>query len=226
MNQRLIKIKDAITAQKEAWRYTGFAKQASELFDRMNEKGVAIIILSSDCTGGRLMNDYRMPVNTPTVNNFYSADDFLKICENPEKYFSLPVELEGIDNDGNFLGKIDDVVVHLGHEESPEKAVRRWNRGCKQFFRAIKSPHEICVIMNDRNGFKDSDMARFEALPYTYKVIFTHKPYKNAPHSFYMKGEDHLPCVNIITRFESVFSLKRRYDRFDFFHQWFMNILR
>ena len=225
MMQYVRNIKDALKAQKEKWRFASFSEQSAELFDRMNRHGVAIIILSSDCVGGRLMNDYRMPVNTPTVNNFYSAQDFLKICEAPEKYFTMPIQLDGEDSDGNYIGRIGDVVVHLGHESDSEKAVRRWNRGCKQFLRAMKDPHEICVIMNDRNGFTDNDMVRFEALPYPYKVIFTHKPYANAPHAFYMKGEDHLPFVKIMTGFEHVFTVKRRYDRYDFFHQWFMKIL-
>lgn len=218
-------LKDQLRAQKEKKRLAGFEEKSSILFNLVCKKGVNIIILSSDCTGGRLMNDYRMSVNTPTVNYWCSAADFLTICEDPEKYFSTPFQLEGQEDEDHFRGKLGDVVIHLGHEYDAEKAVKRWNRGCKQFLRAMKGPHEICVIMNDRNGFTDSDMARFEALPYTYKVIFTHKPYENAPHSFYMKGEDQLPFVKIMTGFEHLFSVKRRYDRFDFFHQWFMKIL-
>jgi len=221
----LRRIRNYLKTQKESWRHAGLLKQSSALFDLMNAKGVSIIILSSDCTGGRLMNDYRLPVHTPTVNNHYSASDFLKLCEAPEKYFNMEMQLGGKGADGNYIGKLGDVTVHLGHESDPAKAIRRWNRGCKQFKRALHGPHEIGVIMNDRNGFSDGDMARFEALPYHYKVIFTHKPYPDAPHAFYMKGEDHLPYVKIMTGFEHLFSLKRRYDRYDFFHHWFMKIL-
>lgn len=171
------------------------------------------------------MNDYRMPVNTPMVNNWYSAKDFLTICKNPEKYFSETLVEEGIDQYGACTGRIDDVVIHFGHDHDFEVAAKKWKRGCKQYFRAIKKNHEVVVIMNDRNGFMDEDVARFEALPYEHKVLYTHKPYSNAPHTLYMEGEDNLPYVDMMTNFENPVTLKRRYDRFDYYGM-FTNIYK
>lgn len=216
-------IKQEVDKKKEKIRHKHFAKKASALFDMHSNKN--IIVLSSDCVGGRLMNDYQLPVNTPTVNVWFSDDGFLKICENPTKYFQIPIIMNGLDKKGHFIGIVDDIVCHFGHETDPEKAKKKWTRGCKQFYRALKSDYEICVIMNDRNDFDDSFVKRFEALPYQHKILFTHKPHPEIPHVFYMKGEDSLPYVKTMTLFENFYSTRRRYDRFDFYH-WFLDMLK
>lgn len=197
--------------------------QMQEALKVAAEKGKKIIVLSNDCTGGRVMKDFSMPSYTPTVNNWYSAADFLKICRNPDYYFSCSIEDAGIDADGKFTGKLDDIYIHFGHSSSYQESVKKWKIGCKSYFRARKSNHEICVIMNDRNGFEESLFNDFNSLPYIHKMIFTHKQWKNVPDSFYMDGEDALPYVDVMTRYENKLSTKRRYDRFDFF-KWFMEI--
>ena len=76
--------------------------------------------------------------------------------------------------------------------------------------------------MNDRNGFDDNMVEKFEYLPYTYKILFTHKKYASGC-TFYMKGDENKEFVEIMTNFEGWFTLKRRYDRFDFY-QWFYDM--
>lgn len=219
----LRRARNLIVKTQEKLRYKKLEKKASLLYDAFMEGGGNIVILSSDCVGGRIMNDFRMPVNTPTVNNWYSSKDFLKICENPQKYFTEDLIIDGFDENGGCRGYIDDVIVHFGHDKDPNQASKKWKRGCKQYFRAIKKKYEVVVIMNDRNGFQDEDISRFESLPYTYKVLYTHKKHINAPHTLYMAGEDNLPYVDMMTNFESMFTLKRRYDRYDYY-KTFMDI--
>lgn len=87
----------------------------------------------------------------------------------------------------------------------------------------MEGAHEIGIVMTDRNGFAPEMVERFEKLPYRYKVLFTHRSYANAPHTFYMKGEDARDCVKTITWFEHPLALRRRYERFDFY-RWFREI--
>lgn len=182
-----------------------------------------IIIFSSDCVGGRLMKDYCIPQMTPMVNIWYSAEDFLKMCERPDYYFSKGIDTVFMGGDNVPTGKIDDVTLHFGHDIDLDSPVRRWEKGCRHYFKAKEKEHVICVITNDRNGFTENMIQRFDNLPYRYKIIFTHKPY-NSPNAFYMEGEDGLAYVNIMTDFENWFTTKRRYDRFDFY-KWFIKML-
>ena len=212
------------------WKYDEWREMRRSFLFRDRQENIhgclsskKLIILSSDCVGGRLMKDYMLPCYTPTVNIWYTGEDFLKICENPCKYFSAKIERGGVDSENHPTGIIDDIVLHFGHEKEFEFGARKWKRGCRLYAEALKGDYEICVIMNDRNGFTPDLVKRFENLPYKYKVLFTHCEYENAPHTFCMKGEEKLEYVKTMTLFENMFSLKRRYDRFDFY-RWICEI--
>lgn len=184
----------------------------------LNRSDKKIIVLSSDCVGGRLMKDYALPSYTPMINNHYSAKDFIKICQNPDYYFSHEVEFAGYSKHNHPMGRIDDVCVIFGHSSGYEESLKKWKIGCKNYFRAKKTNnYEIIVICNDRNGFMLEDVNGFESLPYKYKVNFVHTKEYLSENSFYMKNEDNFNCVKTMTSFESRFSIKRRYDRYDFY---------
>ena len=192
-----------------------FKKKASKIHSLLGKK--SIIILSSDCVGGRVMNDFQLPVYTPTVNNWYSNDGFLKLCENLEHYMNEPVVLSEKDDEGHYTGILDDITIHFGHEDDPNKAIKKWNRGCKMLLKAIEGDHDFLIVYNDRNHFEDSYLERFENLPYNNKILFTHKKHAHYSSTFYMDNEDHLDCVKTMTLFENYISLRRRYDRYDFY---------
>lgn len=219
-------LRTSISAKKEERRHNEFSKKRNELQRVLSESKKKIIILSSDCTGGRIMRDFGLPEYTPTINNWYSGADFIKICSNPDYYFSQEVEFIGLDEQNQPMGKIDDVIVHFGHTAGYEESLKKWQIGCKSYFRTIKKGnYETCIIMNDRNFFNHDLLGLFEKLPYEYKVLFVHRKEWSSPHTFYMSGEDSYDYVDIMTAFESSISTKRRYDRFDFY-RWFVEIAK
>lgn len=222
---KIEQIKIKYNERREIRRSKNFKIKREILRAEAKRSGKRIIILSSDCTGGRLMKDYALELCTPTVNNWYSAKDFIKICSNPDYYFSQKVSYIGLDENMQHMGKIDDVIIHFGHTASYEESLKKWNSGCKSYFRAKKSGnYEICIIQNDRNGYYDDLDTAFNNLPYIHKVLFTHKK-NNMLDSFYMENEDEKEYVDVMTKFENVFSLKRRYDRFDFYN-WFLEMYK
>lgn len=213
-----------LTELKENLRsYFLFKKKAEIISNHVTEK--SLIILASDCVGGRLMKDYRLPYYTPTVNIWYPDDSFLKLCKNPDYYFQQPL-IELHDSTINSpAAKCGDITLVFGHYKGMpfSKIEKIWRKGCKSYFRAKKEGnYEFIVIANDRNGFEPY-IDEFCELPYKYKVIFTHKNFNNQS-CFYMK-EDSLQFVDIMTSFENIFSLHRRYDRFDFF-SWLKEIYK
>ncbi len=214
-------IRQKYDSWREKKRQDGLKEKKSVLKDLSDKK--KIIIFSNDCVGGRLMKDYYLPQYTPMVNIWYSAADFLKICREPEKYLSLKLSDVRLDENGIPSARLGDTILHFNHDNNLDAVVRKWEKGCRAFFKAVKSErHEICVVMNDRNGFDDNMVEKFEYLPYTYKILFTHKKYASGC-TFYMKGDENKEFVEIMTNFEGWFTLKRRYDRFDFY-QWFYDM--
>lgn len=208
---------------KESLRHNFLYKKKSDSI-RLHLTEKKIIILASDCVGGRLMKDFNLPFYTPTVNIWYPNDDFLKLCKNPDFYFKQPL-IEKYDSTENCpVATCADITLVFGHYKgkSFDEINKIWKKGCKSYFRAKNSEdYEIIVIANDRNGFEPY-IEEFSKLPYKYKIVFTHKK-NNHKDCFYMNGEDSYPYVKTMTDFENMFSLHRRYDRFDFY-SWFKEI--
>lgn len=212
--------------KREKIRHESFAKEREQITESLLESRKRIIILSSDCVGGRLMKDFELPQYTPTVNNWYSGDDFMKICFNPDYYFSQDVIYNGLDSNGEPTGKMDDVIIHFGHTSGFNESYKKWMIGCKSYFRAKKKEHIICVVANDRNSFSENTLELYGKLPYKNKIIFVHKSEWDSDYDrFYMNGEDSLPHVNVMTLYESKLSCKRRYDRFNF-AEWFLRMIQ
>ena len=131
-----------------------------------------------------------------------------------------------MDENNQPIGRIDDIIVHFGHSSGYEESLKKWQIGCKSYFRTKKKGnYEICIIMNDRNSFETSMLDIFETLPYSNKVLFVHRKDWSRPHTFYMDGEDSLEYVDTMTSYENQISINRRYDRFDFY-KLFMKIAR
>jgi len=215
---------------KQLLRYDDLKKKKREqlLEQKRNEifnlsKGKNIIVLSNDCVGGMIMKDYGLPCFSPTVNVHYSGEDFLKICENPSYYFAQEVRDYGMDDEGHPMGKCDDIILHYGHSKSFAEGNKKWRVGCKAYFRAINKKHEVCIIDNDRNGFTETEFERYMKLPYVHKILFVHRPEWKNDYTCLIQEEEKFEAVKGMTSFENFFSVKRRYDRFDFY-RWFKEI--
>lgn len=76
-----------------------------------------ITILSQNCIGGVVSHTFNMPFNTPTVNMFFSAGDFLKLCENLDYYMGLKHILnEELSNQmGYIVTNLGDITVFGVH---------------------------------------------------------------------------------------------------------------
>ncbi len=92
-------------------------------------------IISNTCAGGTIYEAFDMPLLSPTVNVGIKDDDFIKLCLNLEHYMNCEMTLKGWEKQTRTfgyeqawpIGIVDDIEVLLGHTESAEEAVERWN---------------------------------------------------------------------------------------------------
>lgn len=119
---------------RDACKYFRLRKKRESLHDRLTE--TSVMVLSSDCVGGRLMKDYLLPCCTPTVNIWFSGEDFLKICEDPQKYLSGAIARGEPGLENHPTGIVDDVVLHFGHERRARKSGGGAARPSRRLWRA------------------------------------------------------------------------------------------
>lgn len=181
---------------------------------RLNDKGKSASIISMNCNGGVISHDLGLRFLSPTVNLFMKADDFIKFCENLDKYLEIDTFEECLDssiiqNRTYPIAYLNDLTLYLVHYASIVEAESKWNKRKKRI-----NKNNIVIFNTDREGMTDELKDRFERLPYR-KVMFTHLPDTAHPSCFYIKGYEKETSVGIITD-HSTWDGKRPIDQFDY----------
>lgn len=182
--------------------------------ERLNDRGKSASIISMNCNGGIISHDLGLQFLSPTVNLFMRADDFVKFCENLDKYLAIDNFVECFDSsiiqERTYpIAYLDDLILYLVHYKSVEEAESIWNKRKKRI-----NKDNIIILNTDREGMTEELKDRFERLPYR-KVMFTHLQDKIHPSCFYIKGYEEEPSVGIITD-HNTWDGKRPIDQFDY----------
>ena len=181
---------------------------------RLNDTAKSASILSMNCNGGIISHDLGLQFQSPTVNLYFRAEDFIKFCENLVYYLAIDHFIPC--NDPSIIGSrtypiayLGDLVLYLVHYQSVEEAEAKWNERKKRV-----NWDNIVIFNTDREGMTENLKDRFELLPYR-KVMFTHLPDEKHLSCFYIKGYEKDSCVGIITDHDSCDGT-RPIDQFDY----------
>ena len=176
---------------------------------RLENKDFSII--SQNCIGGVILHELNQRFNSPTVNLFFSAEDFLKFASNLEYY--LGMELVQIKTERPYpVGKLDDVTVYFMHYNSFQEASKKWMERIKRI-----NWDNLYVMMSQTEGCTDLMVKEFDMLPFENKVIFTAKEYPDVKSAVYIKGSEISDCmVKDLCQYKSKFTGERLIDDFDY----------
>ncbi len=167
-------------------------------------------VFSANCNGAMILHDMKCRFNSPFVNLYVQADDFLKFLKNPEKYLNAePVEIK---SDMPFpVGMVEDIMLFFMHYKSFDEARDKWIERSKRV-----DMNNLFIMMTDKNGCTEKHIAEFDSLPYDNKVIFTHKPYPEFKSAYYIKGFENDGEVGILSDWKPGFWKRRWLDDFDY----------
>ena len=185
--------------------------------NRKKLKNKNFTVISSNCNGGVILNELNQRFNSPTVNLFFEAEDYIKFLERMSYYLKCELIEIKKSNIKYPMGRLDDVTIHFMHYISFDDAKDKWNRRVQRI-----QNDNIFVMMTDRDGCTSEIISRFDKLPFKKKVIFTSKEMKEIKSAFYINGFENDGQVGELSSFVSVFSIKKYYDKFDFV-KWFNN---
>lgn len=190
--------------------------------NRKNKKRLKnkdITLISSNCNGCIMLHDLGLRYNSPFVNLYICADDYIKLLQNFSYYMSL--ELHFINNEGlNYpIAALGDVLLHCVHYTSEEEVLEKWNS------RKARMDMSNCFVMfTDRDGCSEDHLKAFDELPFENKVVFTKIPYNEIKSSFYVKGFENDECVGSLYHYKG-WNGKKYYDDFDYV-LWFNKITK
>lgn len=175
----------------------------------------SVSVFSSNCVGCCVLHDLGLQFNSPFVNLFVNAEDYMKYLRNPQKYNAM--EFTELESEFPYpLGQLGDLTFHFVHYASFEQAVSAFKRRVERI-----NYENLFVIFSEKDGCSREMLVEFDSLPYVNKVVFTHKPYENIKSAYYIKGFEKDGEVGNLVKWDRKIG-RRLYDRFDFV-SWFNN---
>lgn len=155
-------------------------------------------IISNDCWGAQVYQELDLPYRTPFVGTFLMAPCYLKLLQDLPGYLRSPLHftpksryeftdcdylLKRSERHAYPIGLLkDNVEVHFVHYASEQEARKKWNRRLQ---RTLWDQGQLLIkFSNDRILCREEDIVQFDALPFSHKVCFTHKPYPICPQPF------------------------------------------
>jgi uncharacterized protein (DUF1919 family) len=132
-------------------------------------------LISNNCIGGIIQHDLKLKFNSPTINLFFPAPDYILFLENLDYYLNqdlteLNYSKYGITPIDYPLGKLNDIEIHFVHYKSFEEAKEKWMSRIQRI-----NKKNIFIIASDRDYCNQSIIDRFLNLPYSNKIFFSSK---------------------------------------------------
>lgn len=178
---------------------------------RLRLKNRRPTIIASNCIGTFMYYDLKMRFQSPTINLSFEMNDYVRFLENLRWYLEQPVIPFEDDRFEYPCGMVGDVEIRFNHYKTFEEAAEKWNERRQRI-----DWDNLFVIGIDGDGCTYESLQRFDALPYSNKVIFTNKPYPEFASAYYLPGFEERDRVGRATDFKDQFWIRRYMDSFDY----------
>lgn len=149
-----------------------------------------ISLISMNCIGGIVYHDCKQRFLSPTVNLYFTPDDFLKFINNLNFYLSKTPKI--VMGKNYPIGELDDIKINFMHYSTPDEALSKWEERKSRI-----NKEKIFVIMVERDGFTKKNFEDFNRINYP-KLLFTKTKEYKCEDSLYMsryKKLEQLPDI-------------------------------
>ena len=157
-----------------------------------------------------MCHDLGIRFNSPTINLYFDAKDYVKFLENMDYYLDCKLRFESR-SDSYPIGYLDDLKIYFVHYSDCDEANEKWEERKKRL-----NKENLFIIMTDRDGCTFELLERFDKLPYKNKIIFTSKKYEQIKSSIWISKYRNQNTVGYLHEIHSL-SGKRGYNiNFDY----------
>ena len=173
-------------------------------------------IISSNCIGGILSHDLNLRFNSPTINVFFLAEDFVKFCEDLPGYLNseLTYKKQNDGIDGPYpVCSLKDIDIYFAHYKDFDECLLKWEERKKRV-----NYKNLFIIWTDRNNCTDELVERFSKIQYR-KIMFSHKPmpkYDFVVHVPGFEDKQQVPMLNEYCDYRGT----RYYEKYFDFVDW------
>lgn len=175
-------------------------------------------IISNNCTAGIIYHDLGLQFRSPTVNLWFSDDDYFEFLDNLDFYVRAVPEETVVDGINYPVGKVrrgeHEILIYFMHYDSFDEACKKWT------VRAERMDWKNMYVIFNHPGFVDKDsnsVKRFLNLKYDHKVMLTNcGKGTSGTEILHMPVYEKYSHPGVILEYKSWCSIKRWLDDFDY----------
>ena len=126
--------------------YRAFLRMALNAENKKRLSNRNFTILCNNCVGGVILHELGERFNSPTVNLFFGAEDYIKFLEKLDYYLSQT--LVEVQSDKDYpVAKLDDITIYFMHYSSFDEAKTTWKKRAARI-----EKDNLYVIFVQQNG--------------------------------------------------------------------------
>jgi uncharacterized protein (DUF1919 family) len=181
---------------------------------RNRNKNMDFTIIANDCAGGVICHELGCRFNSPTINLYMDAPDYIKFINDIHYYIDQPM-IE-VNNSGRDypVAMLGDIRLYLVHYRSVEEAQKKWDIRKKRI-----NWNNIFYMMSDRNGCTNAEARAFDDFHADKKLFYAHKKNwgdKPVECLALVKGMEKRDCVPETMLFTNKWTLKKPIDSYNY----------
>ncbi len=151
--------------------------------NRLGLESADFTVISNDCWGQALYEEWGLPVKTPLAGSGMHAECFLRFLGDLPGYLSAPLHFiqssrhPSVNRLRNRRQKWpmavlrDDVEVHFLHYDNEEDSRASWERGCLN----MNLDRLVVKFTIDKDGALPEHIAQFARLPFARKLLISER---------------------------------------------------
>ena len=153
-------------------------------------------VISSNCWGGILYNDLKIPYQTPFVNMFMHAPCYIKLLQDFRAYIAKELvivqrskyKMELTDYP---IGLLGDIEIHFIHYTLNDDVVGKWRVRVQRV-----NFEKLLFVLTERDFCSFENLEKFDTLSWPNKICFTAKEHglKNEIHFPFWFSKEVLPA--------------------------------
>ena len=153
---------------------------------RKRLRNTSFSLITNNCIGGIVSHDLGLQVRSPTVNLYFTDEDFILFCQHLRHYLGLPVEK--VDSElgypvGALKGDYGTVRVYFMHYGSFEEAKEKWEK------RSSRVDFDNLYILMEAKKCSRTILEQFDRLDFPNKAVLTDGPHPEIRSSFPIPGD-------------------------------------
>jgi len=172
-------------------------------------------IICNNCIGGIIYRDLFLKFNSPTINLFFSREDFICYVNHLEDYSKCELVEDKAERRNYPVGILSneygEVRLYFMHYRSFPEAKEKWDERTKRI-----DINNIFVIMEAGVDCPEQTCTGFNSIKFKNKILLTDGVEKRVPSSFPMSFYDDTHYPAKILDYPTVLSKKRFLDEFDY----------